>query len=474
MANINSATIFNDDFLFTNKTAKNIYFDYIKDLPIIDYHNHLSPFDLANDTSFSNLYEIWLKGDHYKWRVMRTLGFNEKYVTGTATDKEKFIAWANCLPQTIRNPIFHWSHLELKNTFGINQYLNESTADLIFQKCNELLQKKEYSVHSILKKYNVQVVGTTDDPCDDLMAHQQSNNFNNLIKVVPTFRPDKFLNISDKQSFINNIEKLEIATGIKINSINYFLSALESRINYFHEAGCRASDHGLQQMPSKITFTTKLETEFKSFMDSKNKLNFSDPERFFGAVLYSLCRMYNKKGWVQQFHLGPIRNNNSRMLKLVGVDAGTDSIGDYNQAENLSKFLNELDFRNDLAKTILYNINPADNEVFASMCGNFNDGSVKGKIQFGSAWWFLDQKEGIENQINTLSNLGVVSSFIGMTTDSRSFLSFSRHEYFRRIICNMFGSDMEKGLIPNDENWISSILQNICYHNAKNYFNFHV
>jgi glucuronate isomerase len=288
--------------------------------------------------------------------------------------------------------------------------------------------------------------------------------------VLPTFRPDKALNISNKEAFIQYLQKLEKVSGTKINSISTFLIALESRVNYFHQHGCRVSDHAFTQMPSQITFTTELEKEFVQFIKNKNSSPFSQPERFSGAILLSLSKMYCKKGWVQQFHLGPIRNNNTKLVARIGVDSGTDSIGDYPQAVSLSNFLNALDQRDELAKTILYNNNPSDNEVFATMCGNFSDGKLKGKMQFGSGWWFLDQKDGMEKQLNALSNMGVISTFIGMLTDSRSFLSYSRHEYFRRIICNLFAQDMEKGLIPNDEKWIADILKNICYYNAKEYF----
>jgi glucuronate isomerase len=316
----------------------------------------------------------------------------------------------------------------------------------------------------------VELVGTTDDPCDDLADHKKIAKSGFKCKVLPTFRPDKALNIADKGVFIKYLQKLEKVSGTKVKCINTFLIALESRVNYFHQNGCRVSDHAFTQMPHQISFTTALEKEFVQFIQNKNSNPFSQPERFAGAILLSLSRMYCKKGWVQQFHLGPIRNNNAKLVARIGVDSGTDSIGDYSQAVSLSNFLNALDQRDELAKTILYNNNPADNEVFATMCGNFSDGNLKGKMQFGSGWWFLDQKDGMEKQLNALSNMGIVSTFIGMLTDSRSFLSYSRHEYFRRIICNLFAQDMEKGLIPNDEKWIAEILKNICYYNAKEYF----
>ncbi len=471
MAIKKNTTIITPDFLLSNKQAKILYHNYAAKLPIIDYHNHLSPKEIAENKKFENLSEIWLKGDHYKWRAMRALGVNEQLITGTSTDEEKFIAWAKVFPQTVRNPLFHWSQMELKNSFGIDEYLNEKSAKTIYKTASGMLQKNTHSTQSLLNNYKVELVGTTDDPCDDLLYHKQISESNFKAKVLPTFRPDKIFNISDRANFITYLHTLEKVTGIKVHNISDLLAALEKRVNYFHKHGCRIADHGLITMPAQVAFTSALEKEFAQFVQGKNKNSFSNPDRFVGAILFSLCKMYHKKGWVQQFHLGPIRNNNTRIMGLVGVDAGTDSIGDYPQAVNLSQFLNALDQRDQLAKTILYNINPSDNEVFATMCGNFNDGSLKGKVQFGSGWWFLDQKQGMENQLNALSNMGLISTFIGMTTDSRSFLSYARHEYFRRILCNLLGADMENGMIPNDEKWIGEIVQNISYYNAKSYFN---
>jgi glucuronate isomerase len=471
MAIKKNKTIITEDFLLSNKHAVKLFHDYASKLPIIDYHNHLSPKDLAENKNFANLTEIWLKGDHYKWRAMRALGVNEKFITGAASDADKFNAWAQVFPQTVRNPLFHWSQMELKNSFGVDEYLNEKSAKGIYKTASALLQKNSHSAQSLLNNYKVELVGTTDDPCDDLSDHRKIKESEFKTQVLPTFRPDKIFNIGDRASFLQYIGQLEKAAGIKIYNISDLLAALEKRINYFHKHGCRISDHGLISMPAQVSFTSALEKEFAQFVQGKNKNNFSSPDRFVGSILFSLCKMYHKRGWVQQFHLGPIRNNNTRIMGLVGVDAGTDSIGDYPQAVNLSQFLNALDQRDQLAKTILYNINPADNEVFAAMCGNFNDGSLKGKVQFGSGWWFLDQKQGMENQLNALSNLGLISTFIGMTTDSRSFLSYSRHEYFRRVLCNLLGTDMENGIIPNDEKWIGEIIKNISYYNAKAYFN---
>ncbi len=464
--------MFTENFLLQNEKARVLYHQYAALLPIIDYHNHLPADEIATDKKFKNLTEIWLKGDHYKWRAMRALGIGEKFITGDASDEEKFLKWANCVPQTVRNPLFHWTHMELKNPFGIDKYLDGDSAPLIYQQCNDKLQQDGFSTQNLLRRFKVEMVGTTDDPCDDLMHHKKISDDNYNVKVLPTFRPDKILNIAVKDSFLSYTRQLEKVSGININTIADLLLALESRINYFHEHGCRMADHGLTQMPSQFNFTPALENEFADFIQNKNIENFSQPEYFTGAVLLALCQMYNAKGWVQQFHLGALRNNNSRLLKLLGTDAGVDSIGDFPQAVALSRFLDALNRDNDLAKTILYNLNPADNELFATMCSNFNDGNIQGKIQYGSGWWFLDQKDGIEKQLNALSNMGVISTFIGMITDSRSFLSYSRHEYFRRILCNLFGREIESGELPDDEKWIGSIIQNICYHNAKKYFNF--
>ena len=468
----NNSTIFNDHFLLQNEAGKNLFFNYAKDLPIIDYHNHLPPAEIADNKKFINLTEIWLKGDHYKWRAMRALGIDENHITGNVSDEEKFLAWAGCMPKLLRNPLFQWSQMELKTPFGVNEYLNSSSAKKIYAHCNELLQNDAFSTRSLLQRYNVEMLGTTDDPLDNLDYHKQIAQSGFPIKVLPSFRPDRFFNIGNKAGFLENIQKLGAITNTEITSFEGLLSALKARVDYFHALGCRISDHGLNSMPAAYTFNSALENEFKQFIAGETSTPFSQPDSFAGAVLFELCKMYHARGWVQQFHLGPIRNNNSRLLTLLGADAGVDSMGDYPQAVSLSNFLNGLDGSNQLAKTILYNLNPADNELMATMCGNFSDGTTKGKMQYGSGWWFLDQKDGIEKQLNALSNMGVVSNFIGMITDSRSFLSFSRHDFFRRILCNLFGQEMENGLLPNDEVWIGEIIKDICYYNAKNYFNF--
>lgn len=465
----NNKGFINDDFLLQSKSAKILFHEYAMDLPIIDYHSHLPPKDIAENKKFKNITELWLNGDHYKWRALRTLGVKEKFITGDASDKEKFLAWAKEVPLTVRNPLFHWTHLELKNTFGIEEYLNEESAEDIYNNCNKMLQQDAFSAQGLLKPYKVEFVGTTDDPCDNLFYHQQLKTQKLPLTVHPTFRPDKIFGISNRVNFMTYLKKVEEVSEIEITDTASLLKALENRINYFHENGCRVSDHGIAQMPITSKFSSDLEREFRIFLHDDSAV-FSNPDAFKGYILAELCKMYHSKGWVQQFHLGPIRNNNSRLLKLLGADCGVDSIGDLPQANSLASFLNKLDGQDTLAKTIIYNINPADNEVFASMVGNFNDGSIKGKIQFGTGWWYLDQKDGMEKQINALSNIGIISTFIGMTTDSRSFLSYSRHEYFRRVLCNLFGDEMKKGLLPNDEKWIGSIVRDICYNNAKEYF----
>ena len=479
MAISKNHTIINDSFLLESKLANTLYHTFLAHLPIIDYHNHLSPKAIAKNTSYDTLTDIWLTGDHYKYRAMRAWGVPEKFISGSATKEQKFLAWADCMPNTLRNPLFHWSHMELKNSFGINEYLNKNNALAIYKNANKQLQKKALSTRGILASYKVDLVGTTDDPCDNLQYHKllqketgdKSNKINATAKMLPTFRPDKIFQIQNKEAFMQYLHALEKAANCKIKTIADLLKALEQRVNYFHENGCRIADHGLNNMPSSLSFTKELDIAFTQFVQNKKDLHFSMADNFVGVVLLALSKMYYKKGWVQQFHLGPIRNNNTRLQEKLGFDAGADSIGDYTQAKTLSHFLNTLDAKGQLCKTILYNSNPADNEVFATLCGNFNESGIRGKVQFGAAWWFLDQKDGIEKQINAISNMGLISTFIGMTTDSRSILSYARHEYFRRVICNLFAKEMITGLLPNDEKWVGAMLQNIAYHNAKSYFN---
>lgn len=460
-----------ENFLLQNKTAQHLYHDIAKQLPIIDYHNHLPPEQIANDINFQNLTQVWLYGDHYKWRSMRTNGVNEKYITGNTTDYEKFQQWAATVPYTMRNPLYHWTHLELQRYFNISKILNTDTAKEIYDEASAKLQTADYSVRNLLRKMNVQVLCTTDDPADTLEHHQKIKNNQFEIKILPAFRPDKAMNADDAAAFNAYVSKLEEVTGDSVSSYNDYLKVLKKRHDYFATLGCKVSDHGLEQIYAEDYTEQEIKNAFNKIRSGKD-LNYQEKLKFQSAMLVQFAKWDCEKGWVQQYHLGALRNNNSRMLKQLGADTGWDSIGDFSQGRALSKFLNRLDETNQLAKTILYNLNPADNELMATMIGNFNDGSVAGKIQFGSAWWFLDQKDGMIKQMNALSNMGLLSRFVGMLTDSRSFMSYPRHEYFRRILCNLFGSEIENGELPDDIPLIGKIIEDICYNNAKNYFNF--
>ncbi|MEN8185770.1 MAG: glucuronate isomerase [Bacteroidota bacterium] len=463
-------TFITDNFLLNNKFSQELYHNYSKMMPVIDYHCHLSPRDIAEDRIFKNITEVWINGDHYKWRAMRTLGVEEKYITGDASDKEKFKMWAKTVPYTMRNPLYHWTHLELLRYFDIDDLLTEDNADAIFEKTSKKLNSPEYSCRSLLKKMNVEVVCTTEDPTDTLEYHQKFAKNDASLKMSTSFRPDRSILI-EEDSYNEYINSLEEVCGFPIDSYENLQKALRNRIKYFDENGCKLSDHGLNRIYCE-PFT---EPEVISIFHKKRNNQFishNEVLQFQSAMLQFLAETYHKFGWVQQFHLGALRNNNSRMLNKLGPDTGWDSVGDYSQAESLSKFLNILDSKNKLTKTIIYNLNPADNEVLATMTGNFNDGSIKGKIQFGSGWWFLDQKDGITRQLNALSNMGLLSTFVGMLTDSRSFLSFPRHEYFRRVLCDLLGKEIEAGELPNDLEWIGKIVQDISYNNANEYFTF--
>ena len=465
-----SSNFIHDNFLLENKFAEELYHNYAEKQPIIDYHNHLPPQQIADNKIFDNISNVWINGDHYKWRAMRTLGINEEFITGGASDKDKFLSWAKTVPYTMRNPLYHWTHLELTRYFGINELLNENSAERIFQETNEKLNSKEFSCQNLLHKVNTEVVCTTEDPIDNLENHKRIAKSNLTVKVSTAFRPDKaiLINESGYNSYIN---LLGDSADVSINTYQDLCDALKKRIAYFNENGCKLCDHGLNE----IYFETFTESEIKTIFEKKRKKELVSNEealKFQSAVLLFLAETYHEFGWVQQFHLGALRNNNARMLRVLGPDTGWDSIGDYSQAEKLSAFLNALDSKDKLTKTILYNLNPADNEVMATMIGNFNDGSVKGKVQYGSGWWFLDQKDGMTKQLNALSNMGLISCFIGMLTDSRSFLSFPRHEYFRRVLCNLLGDEIKRGELPNDIEWIGKMVSDISYNNAKEYFNF--
>jgi len=458
-----------ENFLLKNKTAEKLYHEYAKDMPIIDYHCHLPQQQIAEDKNFENLTQIWLYGDHYKWRAMRSNGVDEKYCTGDASDEEKFMAWAKTVPFTLRNPLYHWTHLELQRYFDVHEVLNEHSAKRIYDECSAKLRTPEYSVRNLLKKMNVKTICTTDDPIDDLAFHQQLKNEGFEIPVLPAFRPDNAMNVADPEKFNAYVKKLALASGISISNFNDFLFALQNRHDFFASMGCGVSDHGLEEIYAEDFTGAEIESIFHKVHGGK-QLDYLEQKQFKSAMLLHFAEWDWEKGWIQQFHLGALRNNNSRMLQTLGPDTGWDSIGDFSQGRALSKFLDKLDSQDKLAKTILYNLNPADNELMATMIGNFNDGSVAGKVQWGSGWWFLDQKDGMIKQMNALSNMGLLSKFVGMLTDSRSFLSFPRHEYFRRILCNLFGEEMESGELPNDIVWTGKVIQDICYYNAESYF----
>ena len=460
-----------EDFLLKNKFAQNLYHGFAKDLPIIDYHNHLPPAEISSNRKFENISKIWLAGDHYKWRAMRTLGIEEKFITGDATDYQKFEKWAYTLPYTLRNPLYHWSQMELSRYFGINELLLPARAEKMYSATSEKLQEEQFRARGLLEQMNVEVVCTTDDPADTLEHHESYFIQNHSVKMYPAFRPDKSFAIENINSYKTYLQRLGKAAGVEITSFDTLLEALENRVNFFHSRGCRLSDHGLENMYFSKNTSLSPDQIFKKVLEGIESTE-QEIIAFKFHTLKALCKLYHAKGWVQQFHLGALRNTNERMERVLGPDTGFDSIGDFDQASALAAFFNELDKSDQLTKTVIYNLNPRDNEVFASMIGNFNDGSVKGKMQYGSGWWYLDQKNGMENQLNALSNLGLLSCFIGMLTDSRSFLSFPRHEYFRRILCNLLGQDVENGELPWDEQWLGKIIQDICYHNAKNYFDF--
>ncbi|RZJ54353.1 MAG: glucuronate isomerase [Flavobacterium sp.] len=465
-----NTTFINDNFLLENKYAEELYHNYSKNQPIIDYHNHLNPQFIAEDKIFDNITQVWINGDHYKWRAMRTLGINEQFVTGNGSDKDKFLNWGKTVPYTMRNPLYHWTHLELARYFDIYDLLNEKSAEKIYIETSEKINSQAYSTQNLLKKVNAELVCTTEDPIDSLEFHQKFANNSTGIKMSTAFRPDKAILIAN-DGYNAYLDTLGDVSGVAINTYADLQSALRKRIEFFNANGCKLSDHGLNQ----IDFENFTESEVNAIFKKKRENGELSPEevlKFHSAILVFLSETYHEFGWVQQFHLGALRNNNARMHRILGPDTGWDSIGDYPQAQKLSAFLNTLDSKDKLTKTIIYNLNPADNEVMATMIGNFNDGSVRGKVQFGSGWWFLDQKDGMTKQLNALSNMGLISCFVGMLTDSRSFLSFPRHEYFRRILCNLLGDEIKRGELPNDMEWIGKLVSDISYNNAKEYFKF--
>ena len=458
-----------EDFLLQTKTAIQLFHEHAKNMPIYDYHCHLSAKEIAEDIRFDNIGQAWLAGDHYKWRAMRTNGIAEKYCTGNALDYEKFEKWAETIPMTLRNPLYHWTHLELQRFFNINSLLSLKTCKEIFDDCSTLLKTPEYSVRSIMKKMNVKIVCTTDDPIDSLQYHQKIKDDGFEIKVLPTFRPDKAMAVNDNTTYIDYVDQLSEASNIKIKDFSSLMDAINERHGFFHDFGCRLADHGVEYLFAEDYTREEINDIFAKAM-SGTTLSDNESAKFKSAFLYEATRLNNKRGWIQQFHIGAFRNNNTRIFKSLGPDTGFDSIGDFIHGDSMVKFLDRLDKTNELAKTIIYNMNPRDNALIASMIGNFQDGSFPGKIQFGSGWWFLDQIDGMEAQMNVLSNMGLLSRFIGMTTDSRSFLSYPRHEYFRRILCNLIGNDVENGVIPADMELLGQIVEDICYNNAVNYF----
>ncbi len=460
-----------NNFLLQTKTAQDLYHNHAAKMPIFDYHCHINPQEIANDKQFENITQIWLYGDHYKWRGMRTNGIDEKYCTGNASDWEKFEKWAETVPYTLRNPLFTWTHMELKMFFGIDKVLNPETAKEIWDECNAKLQTPEYSVRNIIRMANVDTICTTDDPIDSLEHHQKIKADGFEVSVLPAWRPDKAMAVENTTDYNNYIEKLVEAAGMKIDSFNDLMQALDNRHQYFHDNGCRLSDHGLETFIAEDYTESEVEQIFKKIRGG-NDLTSAEVLKFKSAMLYEFGIMDHSRGWTQQFHVGALRNNSTRLFNLLGADVGLDSIGDFEIAKPLSKLLDRLDMNNQLAKTVLYNLNPRDNELIGTMIGNFQDGSVPGKMQFGSSWWFLDQKDGMEKQLNALSNMGLLSRFVGMLTDSRSFLSYSRHEYFRRTLCNLIGNDVENGEIPNDMELLGDMIENISFNNAKEYFNF--
>lgn len=460
-----------DNFLLFNRTAEKLYHDFARHCPIIDFHSHLPANELASDRKYKDLTEIWLEGDHYKWRAMRANGIDESLITGPTSNESKFKAWAATVPYTIRNPLYHWTHLELQRYFNISEQLNTQSASKIYGTANERMARPDFSARSLLEMMNVSVVCTSDDPTDTLDDHLAIKDSSFNTQVLPTWRPDPVLAINNPESYNGYIATLQKAANVNIASFQDLIEAIQTRHDYFHARGCRLADHGVDSFVYSEFTLSGLEKVF----DKVRKGTTVGPEEtkmFRSGMLHLLAEMNYEKKWVQQYHIGALRNTNPRAMKSLGPNSGYDTIGSSQRGEDLALFLGRLEGGHKLAKTILYNNNPADNYLFGSMIGNFQDSSCPGKMQYGASWWFLDQKEGIEMQLNTISNLGLLSRFVGMITDSRSFLSFPRHEYFRRILCNILGDEIEKGMIPNDMQFIGTMVEDICYRNAQNYFDF--
>jgi glucuronate isomerase len=461
-----------DDFLLDSEAAVDLYRRFARDQPIIDYHTHLPPEQLAADHRFRSITEIWLAGDHYKWRAMRANGVAERYCSGDASDWEKFEAWARTVPETLRNPLYHWTHMELARPFGVTTLLGPATAREIYDRCNQRLREDGFTALGLLRTFRVAVVCTTDDPADSLEPHRQlARRRDPVTRVYPTWRPDRALAVDDPAAWNEWVGRLEAAAGASVTGLGSFLEALDRRHQAFHDLGCRASDHGLESVFAEPWADAEVGSSFDALRAGRS-LEPGAALRLKSALLHRLAAMDHQRGWVQQFHLGALRNNNSRLRSAVGADVGCDSIGDFEMARPLARFLDGLDRAGQLARTILYNLNPRDNELIATMAGNFNDGSIPGKMQYGAAWWFLDQKDGNEAQLRALSILGLLSRFVGMLTDSRSFLSYSRHDYFRRILCNLLGEDVRRGLVPDDRELLGRLVTAVCFTNARDYFGF--
>jgi glucuronate isomerase len=461
-----------DDFLLESDLAAALYHDVAAPLPCVDFHCHLPPGHVADDHRFRSLTEIWLDGDHYKWRAMRTAGVPERLITGPADDWTRFEAWARTVPLTIGNPLFHWTCLELRRSFGITDRLDPSTARSIYDRANAWLAGPAGSVLGLLAGFNVEVVCTTDDPADALDAHHaHAASRRGGPAMFPTWRPDRALGVEDAATFNVWVNRLEVASGTAIGGFGAFWDALERRHQAFHDAGCRASDHGLDAIDAEPCADADLVRVFDR-VRAGTAASPAEARTWRSGLLHRFALMDESRGWVQQYHLGALRNNNTRLLRALGADSGCDSIGDAEQARPLSRFLDRLDAEGRLARTILYNLNPRDNELFATMIGNFQDGSLPGKLQYGPAWWFLDQRDGMEAQLRALANMGLLATFVGMVTDSRSFLSYSRHEYFRRILCNFLGDQVRRGWLPPDRDLLDPVVRGVCYGNAKAYFRF--
>ncbi len=462
----------NEDFLLQTKTARNLYHEHAEGLPIIDYHCHLDPKMVADDHMFRSITELWLGCDHYKWRALRANGVSERYITGDASDWDKFEKWAETIPYTLRNPLYHWTHLELKTCFGIDKILNPETAKEIYDECNAKLNSPEFTAKNLMRHYKVETVCTTDDPIDSLENHIKIRKSGFEVNVLPTWRPDKAMAVENPVSYKNYIDSLSKVSGINIKSFKEVVDALRIRHKFFEEQGCKLSDHGIEVFYAEDYSESEIEKIFNKVFKGK-ELNEEEINKFKSAMMLEFGIMDAETVWTQQFHYGPLRNNNSKMFNSIGPDTGFDSMCDSNTAKSMAKYLDRLNSLNKLTKTIVYNLNPRDNEMVATMVANFQDGTIPGKMQFGAGWWFLDQKDGMERQMNTLSYQGLLSKFVGMLTDSRSLVSYARHEYFRRIMCNLIARDVENGEIPESEmSRVEQMVEDISYYNAKKFFNF--